>query len=496
MLDHESTNCEVFRKNFLTDWRREMTPEESILITDLNKCDFFELFYLNKRRVDAQYTMSKEEKQVIAEANKMLTEEYGYYTLNQHRERIGNFRIEPPGLFHGQGEHAKEGMLKRRIQPEDVIINCSKQARIPEPPAGHRWKEVRHDNTVTWLASWTENIQGVSSYIMLNGSSQPQGEKDWETYELAQRLHSYVDQIRSQYYQDMDSTEMAIRQGATALYFIDKLGLSVGCEKEVSCSSLRVKNITLHKDRDGNKYMVEFDYLTKDLIRSYNKVPVTQRVYKNLENLIETKEAGDKLFDQLTTSTLNEYISSLMPGLTAKVFRTHNTSVALQKSLRELSCMSDDLSAKLLAYNRANREAAVHGNRQQADTKDFEQSMAGLHAKIDSMTQELVQAKTELTVATWKAKGCPDSKWHDEVKKKRKATRQLEDQLLKLNIQAICREEGRQIALSTMTINYPDPRITIAWCMNMNVPLERIYNESQRVKFAWAIDMTKADFEF
>lgn len=36
---------------------------------------------------------------------------------------------------------------------------------------GHKWKEVRFDNTVTWLASWTENIQNSLKYIMLNPSS-------------------------------------------------------------------------------------------------------------------------------------------------------------------------------------------------------------------------------------------------------------------------------------------------------------------------------------
>ncbi|XP_061089833.1 DNA topoisomerase 1-like [Conger conger] len=106
------------------------------------------------------------------------------------------------------------------------------------------------------------------------------------------------------------------------------------------------------------------------------------------------------------------------------------------------------------------------------------------------MTQELVKATTELTVAIWNAKGCLDSKWHVKVKKKQKVTRQLEDQLLKLNIEAIGREDGRQISLSTFQINSLDPRITIAWCMNMNMPLEKIYNKSQRVKFAWAIDIT------
>lgn len=47
----------------------------------------------------------------------------------------------------------------------------ARESKIPEPPAGHQWKEVRHDNTVTWLASWTENVQGSIKYIMLNANS-------------------------------------------------------------------------------------------------------------------------------------------------------------------------------------------------------------------------------------------------------------------------------------------------------------------------------------
>ena len=42
-----------------------------------------------------------------------------------------------------------QGMVKRRVQPEDVIINCSKDSVWPKPPEGHQWKEVRHDNTVS-----------------------------------------------------------------------------------------------------------------------------------------------------------------------------------------------------------------------------------------------------------------------------------------------------------------------------------------------------------
>lgn len=64
--------------------------------------------------------------QALKEANEKIVDEFGYCLLDHHKERIGNFKIEPPGLFRGRGEHPKQGMLKKRIQPEDIIINCSR----------------------------------------------------------------------------------------------------------------------------------------------------------------------------------------------------------------------------------------------------------------------------------------------------------------------------------------------------------------------------------
>ena len=37
--------------------------------------------------------------------------------------QVGNFRVEPPGLFRGRGEHPKMGKFKRRIYPRDITIN-------------------------------------------------------------------------------------------------------------------------------------------------------------------------------------------------------------------------------------------------------------------------------------------------------------------------------------------------------------------------------------
>ncbi|XP_056622352.1 DNA topoisomerase I, mitochondrial isoform X2 [Triplophysa dalaica] len=503
MLDHEYTTKEVFRNNFFRDWRKDMSLEEKQLITDLNKCDFGELLVMHKQRVEARKNMSKEEKQVIKEANQKIVEEYGFCVLDHHRERIGNFKIEPPALFRGRGDHPKQGMLKKRIQPEDVIINCSKDSSIPEPPAGHRWKEVRHDNTVTWLASWTENVQGSCKYVMLNANSKLKGEKDWEKYEVARRLKLCVDAIRAQYLEDLKSKQMGTRQRAVAFYFIDKLALRAGNEKEegetadtVGCCSLRVEHITLHDTLDGEKCVVEFDFLGKDCIRYYNKVPVIKRVFKNLKLFMEKKQGGDDLFDRLNTQLLNKHLSSLMAGLTAKVFRTYNASITLQQQLQKLTNKTDNVAEKLLSYNRANRAVAILCNHQRAPPKTFDQSMANLQAKIDSRKEQLALAKKELKQAKKDCKGSSDNKLLILVDKKKKAVQRCEEQLLRMEVQATDKEENKQIALSTSKLNYLDPRISVAWCKNIEVPLDKIYNKTLRDKFAWAIDMTENDFVF
>ena len=48
--------------------------------------------------------------------------------------------------------------------------------------------------------------------------------------------------------------------------------------------------------------MVEFDFLGKDSIRYYNRVPVERQVFKNLGIFMKDKEPGDDLFDRLTVS--------------------------------------------------------------------------------------------------------------------------------------------------------------------------------------------------
>merc|ERR1719273_2887641 len=383
--------------------------------------------------------------------------------------------------------------------PEHVIINCSKDSEYPEPPEGHKWKEVRHDPNVTWLASWTENIQNQIKYVMLNPSSKLKGEKDMMKYEKARVLKGEIDKIRADYVDSFKSKEMRVRQRAVAMYFIDKLALRAGNEKDeeqadtVGCCSLRVEHITLHKEKDGKACVVEFDFLGKDSIRYHNEVAVEKRVYKNLTLFKEGKKTGDDLFDRLNTSILNEYLSSLMPGLTAKVFRTYNASITLQEQLKELTDEDDNLAAKVLSYNRANRAVAILCNHQRAVPKTHDKSMGTLKDKIELKKEAVEKAEKEFKAMkkAFKAKSGGEAS-KANLEKKKKAVERAMEQLNKLETQAVDKEENKTIALGTSKLNYLDPRISVAWCKKFDVPIEKVYTKTHRDKFTWAMEMIQS----
>lgn len=502
MLDHEYTTKEVFNRNFFRDWVKTMNEEERRTIKSLSKCDFKELHEYFVKLSEDRKNRTKEEKQKAKEENLAIQNEYGYCILDGHKQRIGNFRIEPPGLFRGRGNHPKMGMLKQRTMPEDVIINCSKDSKIPSPPKGHSWKEVRHDNTVTWLACWIEKIQNNFKYVMLNPSSRLKGEKDWKKYEIARSLHKIINKIRADYRADFKHKEMRIRQRAVALYFIDKLALRAGNEKDedeadtVGCCSLRYEHIKLHEELDGKPYVVEFDFLGKDSIRYQNAVSVPKRVFKNVKLFLKNKKENDDLFDRLNTTVLNQYLRELMDGLTAKVFRTYNASRTLEEQLELLTDPNDPLHAKILSYNRANRAVAVLCNHQRSVPKSFAKSMENLQKKIDAKREQIAEITKEAKQikADYKNNKHVSKKVAYEKLKKRLAVAKAA--LSKLQLQATDRDENKEIALSTSKLNYLDPRITVAWCKKFDVPIEKVYNRTQREKFQWAIDMATSTYKF
>ena len=147
------------------------------------------------------------------------------------------------------------------------------------------------------------------------------------------------------------------------------------------------------------------------------------------------------------------------------------------------------MSAKMLSYNRANRAVAVLCNHQRAVPKTHEKSMENLNGKIEAKQEAIKEAEKQLKHAkkAYKKNGSVAEK--TECEKKKKTLQKLLEQLEKLEIQQTDRDENKTIALGTSKLNYLDPRISVAWCKKHEVPIEKVFNKTQREKFRWAIDM-------
>jgi DNA topoisomerase-1 len=75
-----------------------------------------------------------------------------------------------------------------RVRPEDITLNIGDNVPIPVPNMPGKWKAIIHDNTVTWLANWTENINGNHKYVFLAAGSSLKGQSDMLKFEKAREL--------------------------------------------------------------------------------------------------------------------------------------------------------------------------------------------------------------------------------------------------------------------------------------------------------------------
>ncbi|KAI3447020.1 hypothetical protein Pfo_003685 [Paulownia fortunei] len=493
MLDTDYMSKPQFKENFMTDWRKILGKNH--IIQSLEHCDFTPIYEWHQKEKEKKKHMTTDEKKALKEEKLKQEEKYMWAIVDGVREKVGNFRVEPPGLFRGRGEHPKMGKLKKRIRPSDITINIGKDAPIPECPIrGDSWKEIRHDNTVTWLAYWNDPINPKEfKYVFLAASSSLKGQSDKEKYEKARLLKDYIQGIRAAYTKDFASNDLTKKQIAVATYLIDKLALRAGNEKDddeadtVGCCTLKVENV-----EPVPPNILKFDFLGKDSIRYQNEVEVETAVFKAIQQFRSGKKGGDDLFDTLDTSKLNAHLKELMPGLTAKVFRTYNASITLDEMLSR-ETRGGDVNEKVVVYQHANKEVAIICNHQRTVSKSHSAQMLRLNEKIEELKGVLEELKTDLARAK---KGKPPLKNADGKPKRNMNPNALERKIAqttakieKMERDKETKEDLKTVALGTSKINYLDPRITVAWCKRHEVPIEKIFNKSLLAKFAWAMDV-------
>ncbi|XP_037474752.1 DNA topoisomerase 1 beta-like [Triticum dicoccoides] len=499
MKDTEYASKETFINNFFTDWSKILGKTHTIKKFEL--CDFSPIYEWHLQEKEKKTQMTSEEKKALREEKEKQEKKFMWASVDGVEEKVGNFRVEPPGLFRGRGEHPKMGRLKRRIRPSDITINIGEEDPVPVCPIpGESWKEVKHDNTVTWLAFWNDLInQKDFKYVFLAASSSLKGQSDKEKYEKARKLKDHIKNIRANYTKDFRSKEQVKKQISVATYLIDKLALRAGNEKDddeadtVGCCTLKVENVTC---LPPNK--LQFDFLGKDSIRYLNTVEVEPPVYEAIKEFCAGKNKGGHVFDKLDTTKLNAHLKDLMPGLTAKVFRTYNASITLDKILNEQT-KDGSLLEKINVYSRANKQVAIICNHQRAFPKSHDSQMTKLNEKIDELKAQRDEWKADLVRAKKRKPLASD----EDGKRKRKLTPEvleikiskIEAKIKEIDITKTNREELKTVALGTSKINYLDPRITVAWCKTHEVPIEKIFSKTILAKFGWAMD-ADPDFRF
>lgn len=469
-IDTEYIQNKIFNKNFWNEFKKILGKGH--IIQTLEDCDFRKyndiLVAINEKK--------KELKNIIDE------DIYKNAIVDGKKQPVGNYRIEPPGIFIGRGCNPNIGKIKRRIYPEDITINIGRDAPVPKPLDNHHWKKVIHDRSVEWLASWKDNITNKIKYVWLGAHSDFKAASDQNKFDLARKLKKQINTITEKNNENLNSSDIKTKQTATALYFIDKLALRVGNEKgedeadTVGVTSLRKEHIEILDD-----YKISLDFLGKDSVRYHNTVQINEIVYNNVKQFLEGKTNDDQLFDVINASDINKYLQTFMKGLTAKVFRTFNASYLFQKEIKKINNkfppeLNTSVSILMDEYNKANAKVAMLCNHQKNINKSFKPQIEKLDANIKKIKQRLRKAQNSA------------KKNHEKIKL-------LKDKLKTAKSKKDLKMQLKNIALGTSKSNYIDPRITVAFMKLHDIPVEKVFSKALQDKFKWAFNVN-SDYKF
>ena len=485
----------VFQKNFTADFAKTLDSKfKKISYEDI---DFSAAFKVVDKEKDLKEMMSKEEKKKIALKRKELREElkskYGFAIMDGKEVEVGNYMAEPPGIFIGRGEHPIRGKWKPRVTAKDVTLNLGKEAKVPEG----KWGKIIHDKDSMWLASWMDFLTQKRKYVWLADSSGLKQDRDKAKYEKAVNLANEIDKIKDRIVKDMKSKDEKTYRISTACYLIYRTSMRVGDEKDpdeadtVGATTLRKEHIKITSNT------IEFDFLGKDSVRWQETLQVEghdKQFQENLKKMIEKKKPKDEIFGDITSRHVNVYYSSIVKGLTAKVFRTYLATSVVRKYLVEHDNMKGKTANEKLYHAKlANLEAAMMCNHKRTIPKTFEQSLQKKRDSLKNREKEKVWEKTKETLKKVEAsKPKTDAQKKTKVKRVKTLNEQIKKQKVKhkeriekLELQIDLSEKTRDYNIGTSLRNYIDPRIFKAWTDEVGAEWEKLYTSALQKKFLW-----------
>jgi DNA topoisomerase I len=99
----------------------------------LDDCDFRPMYEYFEAERAKKKAMSAAEKKEAKRVKDEMEAKYTTCLLDGRKEKVGSFRVEPPGLFRGRGEHPKKGCLKVSLLAFSTRTTISNNALAPCP---------------------------------------------------------------------------------------------------------------------------------------------------------------------------------------------------------------------------------------------------------------------------------------------------------------------------------------------------------------------------
>ena len=354
----------TFQKNFVSDFSKAFNGKfKNLQYADI---DFSMPYKLVDKEKEEKELLTKEDKKALAIKRKEIREEmkakYGKAIIDGKEVEVGNYMAEPPGIFMGRGDHPMRGRYKPRATAKDVTLNLGKEAKIPKG----NWGKIVHDRDSMWIASWMDILTQKRKYVWLADTAGIKQERDQAKYDKARNLSKEIENVKAQIVKDMQNKEQKTKRISTACYLIYRTAMRVGDEKDpdeadtVGATTLRKEHIKL-----GNN-SIEFDFLGKDSVRWKETISAEgqdKQFYDNLKEFISNKKENEEIFDGITSRHVNAYYSTIVKGLSAKVFRTYLASSVVSKYLRSHDDVKSETNMKKLFHGKlANLDAAIMCN--------------------------------------------------------------------------------------------------------------------------------------
>jgi len=449
-LGTEYVKDRVFVKNFFEDFCAALGIKEEV---PLEAFDFTVIEEFVQREREFKQNMPKEEKKRLAAERKVEKEKnkekYGYAVVDGVKVEIGAYMAEPSSIFMGRGNHPLRGRWKPGPNSSDVVLNLSPDAPKPEG----KWKDIVWQENSMWVAKWDDKLRGKEKYIWVADTSHLKQQKEILKFDKAVELRTRINDVLKYINANLMSEDIKRRKVATVCYLIDALKLRVGDEKDpdeadtVGATTLRSEHI-----RFESGGLTTFDFLGKDAVRWQKQLTLPESVVDNLKEFM--RESKSTIFEGVSGDKVTSFLSEVLPGLTAKVFRTFHASKVVDEFLKGSEVSKDDEEYKKRhVATMANLEAAIVCNHKRKPPKNWEESLAKKVERLKKLN----------------AKGTESARKQAKV----------------LYYKILAVKETKDYNLRTSLKSYIDPRIYHNWGRNMDFDWKLYYPKTLQRKFSW-----------